>query len=226
VKKDLKPWLDYWITLMHLFSRKDVIESTMDIPLDAAVRRTIRAVLWSTVLGLISFAIAMPTTVLHLQAMLPLHASTMRTVVFCVALVVLTPILSIAIYGLLRLYTLVSHVMTINVFKTRGQRLRWLNAETTILSLTAPLAMGWALSRLNVILGRSVMLAVAIYALYLFSCAYHLIFHKKTRIGGLLLFLGSTLVAWFVLLIGALGVMVAFSIIWLFILMVLRVFHH
>jgi hypothetical protein len=226
VKKDLKPWLDYWTTLMHLLSRKDVIESTMDIPLDAAVGRTIRTVHWATVLGIISFAIAMPTTVRHLQAMLPLHTSTMRTVALCVAVVILTPILSISLYGLLRLYTLVSHVMTINVFKTRGQRLRWLNAETTILSMTAPLAMGWALSRLNVILGRSVILATAVYALYLFSCAYHLIFHKKTKIGGLFLFLGSTLVTWFVLLIGALGVMVAFSILWLFVLMVLRVFHH
>jgi hypothetical protein len=226
VKKDIKPWLDYWTTLMHLLTRKDVIESTMDIPLDSAVGRTIRAVSWATVLGLISFAIAMPTTVLHLQAMLPFPAPSTRAMALYFVMVVLAPILSILLYGFLRLYTLVSHVMTINVFKTRGQRLRWLNAETTILSLTAPFAIGWTLSRLNVLLGRGLMLAVAIYALYLFSHAYHLIFHKKTRIGGLLLFLGSTLVTWFVLLIGALGVMVAFSVLWLFILMVLRVFHH
>lgn len=208
----------YWQTLVGLLQGRRTLMRNLDIPLDAGIRRAKYASLWSALSCFAAFLIR------HQGATTPSHAR-----VGWLAAGWLQPILSLSAcaitvvisYGFLRLYTLVSHVLTINLFKTRGQRLRLLNEQTTILSLAPVLALGYAIGRWNPFCSDAVVGAVMLYALYLFGNAYNLVFHK-VKWHGFTLFVGSTLVTWFVLAIGALAISVALGVIGFFILIVLR----
>ncbi|GMA52285.1 hypothetical protein GCM10025857_36420 [Alicyclobacillus contaminans] len=126
-----------------------------------------------------------------------------------------------ACYGLLRLYTLVHHVLVLNVFKCRGQRLRLLNLHTQLLPLTAPLAAAYACWPVAPRLGASLTTAVVAYSVCIQAVAYNAIFHRR-RLGGLGLLLGGSVITWFVLAVGALAIAISVAVLCFFALLLLR----
>jgi len=209
--------LSYWSILLALCSGPKVIAAQLDVPLDVAVPRAWSALTWTLLLFTLSAIIATPTWLSH-----PLHHIALpSTAVLGFAFVLSIPIL----YGFFRLYTLVNHIITINIFKTRGQRLRLLNLETKILSLSAPLAALWLVYQLRPTLAIYFAAVVILYGIYLSGYGYNLVFHK-TKWRGIALFIQSSIVSWFVLAIGALAVTVALSVLSFFILLILRPFLH
>lgn len=216
--------LTYWRDLLRLFTGEGVIHENMDIPLDEAVVRSRYASFWSS--ALIVYAIAMYLLTGHNNPQwttsLPLAVELLT---FVVGIVVVIVGAGFAVYGLLRLYTLVGHNLTTNLFKVRGQRLRLLSAETTLLSLVAPFVGGLMVRTMFPVLGWAIMTATVLYAVILAGRVYNTIFHTK-GISGLWVFLAGTLVTWFVLAIGALAVAVAAGVIGFLLLLILRGFHH
>ena len=126
-------------------------------------------------------------------------------------------------YGFLRLYTLVTHVMTVNIFKVRGQRLRLLNVQTSVLSLAVPVLMGIAAMPDSPLGGWHIVGAFSLFAIALLARGYNLIFHRE-RLSGLWLLADGTVVTWFVLAIGALAITVAVAVMALLLLLILRIF--
>lgn len=210
----------YWQALMRLLLGKRVLLSYLDIPLEDAVQRAKYSVAWSTFLVGVGL-LTLKFSAIHQTLTIKYGLVHSWPYVLCLLALVGIAILSTVFYGFFRLYTLVAHVMTINIFKTRGQRLRLLNIETTLLSLTAPLAVSIAVYTVAPWVSNLIIAATSLYLIYLASVAYSVIFHK-TGPQGMRLFIGSTLVTWFVLGIGALAITVAFSVIAFFILLILR----
>jgi hypothetical protein len=210
--------LDYWWTLYRTLRGRPPLKETLDMPLGAAVIRARWAVVWTV----LCWAAATVNEIMRKAAKLgPLPHRTwpvwVGLYVLCVACA------AVLGYGLFRLYTLVTHVLTVNVFKARGQRLRLLNVETTVLSLSAPCALGWGLRSLSpgvgdIIVGLSILGATA-----LLARGYNLVFHT-TGWKGLLLLVGGTLITWFVLSIGLLAVLVALAVVSFLAVVVLRLF--
>lgn len=215
----------YWITLLHLLSRRHVVEQHLDIPLATAVPRTQWASAWSTTIFCLSLFLRYHSSIVQGVARQFGAKGPTSTGISTGILLLLLILAAIVGYGFLRLYTLVTHVLTINVFKTRGQRLRLLNVETTLLSLTAPLAGGYAVSFFIPAIGWTVVALTGIYVLVLLAKSYNIIFHKR-RFSGLALLLSAAVVTWFVLCICALAITVSFAVVAFFVLAILRVFVH
>lgn len=212
--------ISYWTVLLALCKGHTILRSELDLPLDIVVKRTWYAILWTLLAVTLATAIAQPRWMAIAITNAPLHSWPLL-VAWTVGFIIANP----ALYGFVRLYTLVNHVMTINIFKTRGQRLRLLNLETKLLSLTAPFSVIWVIYRIRPTLAIWLTIVIASYGVYLFGYGYHLIFHK-TIWRGTLLFVESTVVSLFVVAIGALAVTVAVSVASLFILLLLRPFLH
>jgi hypothetical protein len=202
-----------------------VVRMHLDIPLESAIRRSQWAAAWTGMVALCAAWIRWPNALSLFVDPLQIPAalkSVLAAAAFAVALALSVPLA----YGFLRLYTLVHHVMVMNVFKCRrGQRLRLLNFYSSTLPLVVPLAAGADLSTISRAIGWPLVCATAAYYLYLTAVAYNRIFHRR-QLGGLALWIGGTLVTWFVLFIGALGIAVALAVIAFFGLIVMRIFTH
>jgi hypothetical protein len=215
----------YWTTLLQLLSRGHVVEQHLDIPLAEAGPRSQWASAWATTILCLSLFLRYHSSIVQ-EVARQFGATGPASMVTSTVILLLILILAAVVgYGFLRLYTLVSHVLTINVFKTRGQRLRLLNVETTLLSLAAPLAGGYAVSLLIPTLGRTIVVLTCIYFVVLLAHGYNTIFHKR-RFAGFWLLVGASLVTWFVLGIGALAITVSFAVVAFFALAILRIFVH
>lgn len=211
----------YWITLLQLLSRKGVVEHYLDVPLTEAVPRSQWATAWSTSLLGVCLLLHFHGAWMHPTL---IKSSASRLVVWSTSVGIFLVLLLLAAligYGFLRLYTLVTHVLTINVFKTRGQRLRLLNVETTLLSLSIPLAGAYMVSLLIPALGQTLIGLICLYLIVLLARSYNTIFHKQ-RLAGFALLVGGTLVTWFVLAICALAITVTVAVLAFLVLAVLR----
>lgn len=222
----MKPsWLyihSYWTTCIQTIRRgPSSIRANLDIPLQDGIRRSQWFSAWSSILISLGLLISHPGLVQRIYAH-PGVAHGLEPVVLWLLFFVLAIPFS---YGFLRLFTLVNHVMTINVFKTRGQRLRLLNTETTLLSLAPIATIGLLVGKFSVILEISILSAVSAYILVLLGYSFNLIFHKQ-GIQGFYLVLGSYLVTWFVLFMGALAITVMVAVLAFFALAFLRLFSH
>jgi hypothetical protein len=210
----------YWTTLLELLSRPRVLEHYLDVPLAQAIPRSRWMTAWSTTILGLAFLLHFHLALTH---WLLGHSATPSRVASACIYVVTLALTAVIGYGFFRLYTLVCHVLTINVFKTRGQRLRLLNAEATLMTLSAPAAAAYIVALIQPTLGWALFWATFVYFVVLFAHAFNIIFHKQ-RLGGLWLLLGSTAVTWFVLAIGALAIAVTLAVIAFFIIAVLRLF--
>jgi hypothetical protein len=216
---------DFWQTLVDLVRFRDVVRNRLDVPLEAAIRRSQWAVAWTAVVTLSAAWIRWPHTLSLVVDPLRVPAAFRPVLAIAACFVALALSVPLA-YGFLRLYTLVHHVMVMNVFHCRrGQRLRLLNFYSSTLPLAVPFAAGVDISAVSRAVGWALVCATLAYYLYLTAVAYNVIFHRR-QLGGLGLWLGGTLVTWFVLFIGALGIAVALAVIAFFGLVVMRVFTH
>lgn len=218
-------WAGYWFTLGRLLRGTRVLHQQLDIPLEPGIRRSRWTALWVAGLGVAAVLIARPDVWPALRQALRLPAAGWASAATLAAWVALAGLLAIVTYGLLRLYTLVAHVIATNVFKTRGQRLRLLNVECTALTLAAPVSAGVALTHWSVWGGALIACAFALYAAWVMALGYAAVFHKRP-LSGLWLWLATSAVSGFVLLIGALAVAVTAGVLSLFFLVVLRMFVH
>ncbi|SFU82808.1 hypothetical protein [Alicyclobacillus macrosporangiidus] len=218
-------WAGYWCTLGRLLRGTRVLHQQLDIPLEQGIRRSRWTALWVAALGVAAGLIACPDAWAALRQALRLPAEGWAFMATSAAWVALTALIAVALYGFLRLYTLVTHVIATNVFKTRGQRLRLLNVECTALTLTAPVSAGVALTHWSVWGGALISSAFALYAAWVMGLGYAAVFHKRP-LSGLGLWLVTSAVSGFVLLIGALAVAVTAGVLSLFFLVVLRLFVH
>jgi hypothetical protein len=219
------PMFDFWQTLMDLVCFRDVVRNRLDVPLEFAIPRSRWAAGWTAAVAMLAAWIRWPDALSLVVDPLQVPAA-FRPVLAAAAFVVAVALSVPLAYGFLRLYTLVHHVMVMNVFKCRrGQRLRLLNFYSSTLPLVVPVAMGVDISTVSRAVGGALVCATAAYYLYLTAVAYNRIFHRR-QLGGLGLWLGGTLVTWFVLFIGALGIAVALAVIAFFCLAVMRVFTH
>lgn len=214
----------YWTTAYQLLKRPQVVHDMLDVPLQQAVSRCWWFTGWTVMLITIWVFLYNPS-VLHPHFARATRGAGLVPAVeaacFVGCVVFGTPL----VYGFLRLYTLITHVLTFNIFNTRGQRLRLLNVETTLLPLTA-CAVGIA-ALLPFIRWVAVVLFIVLagYLIGLLGYGYNLIFHKQ-KVGGLALWFGSTVLTWFVLAIGALAMTVAAAVVAFLGLLVLRPFLH
>ncbi len=216
---------DYWHTLVDLLCFRAVVGTDLDLPLDSAIAQSRWAAAWTGTVVVLAAWIRWPNAA---EAVLkPLHASTDVRAALTLGILLIALSLAIpAAYGFLRLYTLVHHVMVMNVFKCRrGQRLRLLNFYSSTLPLAVPLAAGVDLTAVSRLVGWAIICAVSVYYLYLTSIAYNRIFHRQ-KLGGFGLWAGGTLLTWFVLVIGTIGIAATLAVISFFALVVMRVFTH
>lgn len=214
----------FWIDFLRLCLGERVIKDNLDIPLQSAVVRSRYASVWASTLT----AYAMIITHLTLDGLprwLGVPSLLLRVVFFVIAGLVIAGLAGTVGYGLLRLYTLVTHNLTTNLFKVRGQRLRLLSVETTLLGLLVPIAGGWVIHVFAPVLGWAILIGATLYGLVLLARIYNVIFHTK-GLRGLYVLIGGTLVTWFVLAIGALAISVAAAVIGFLVLLVLRGFRH
>jgi hypothetical protein len=218
------PAFNYWRALAQLILFRDVVTPNLDIKLELAIARCKWATAWTGLVAALAIVLRHPNVVTSSLAASGVHVQLHRfeTSVLTVALTVLGLCVT---YGFLRLYTLVHHVMVTNIFKCRGQRLRLLNFYGSILPLSVPLAIAHDIWPYLHWLSAALTAMVILYIVWLHSRTYNVIFHKRGA-GGLWLFMGGTLVTWFVLCIGALGIAVTFAVLSFFMLVLLRLFTH
>lgn len=223
----LQNGLAYFITLVRLFAGWKEIDRHLDLPLQAAVVRARWSVGWTVATLAAGALIAHPNALRSVARLLTNRLHTPSTTWFVgIAGSVIALALAITVaYGLLRMYTLITHVLVTNVFKTRGQRLRLLNAQATLLPLSAPTGFALALSPSAPDVTWGLFVAIIMYAATLLSYAYNRIFHQH-RLRGFLLLVEGTLLTWFVIAIGALAIAVALAVIAFFVVLVLRAFTH
>lgn len=129
------------------------------------------------------------------------------------------------LYGLLRLFTLVNHVLVTTVFKVRGQRLRLLNLETDILPLGVVTSIGLACLHLSVSVGLSIVFASLVYGLVWLSVGYNAIFHTH-RLRGLGLVIGGIFLTGLVFAIGIIAIGIMLGVMAFIIAALIRPFHH
>lgn len=218
---------EFWRTLGRLCMGWHVVAVTLDLPLDQAVRRSRRFIVWALAVMTAGLVIANPGLLTGSEALLARHLGISAWVWVVWAIVAVTALIFAAVvaYGLLRLYTLIHHVLTLNVFKTRGQRLRLLNVETTLLPLSVPTAAAVALNPHAHLASWVLYAAVLIYGTCTLAYAYDHIFHQ-TGLRGLLLLIEGTLLTWFVMGAAAIAIAAALGVIVLIIVLILRGFVH
>jgi hypothetical protein len=220
---DSKPF-SYWTSLWYVFTRRHAIPESLDIPLQAAILRSRWMTGWSMLILVIGLIWRYPAIIHRVNLLVTLNPSphSLTAGVFLLLAVFVTSILG---YGLLRLYTLVAHNLTTNIFKTRGQRLRLLNLETTLMTFSFPLTIGLMLTKVSLVAGGIVIGLSLLFLIILLSYGYTLIFHKR-GLQGFYLLIGSTLLTLFVFLMGAIAVAVSLGVMAFFVLVILRLFVH
>jgi hypothetical protein len=215
--------LTFWLNIIRLGQHPKVTAQDVDVPLLVAVSQAKWAVTWTVVLAWLTILICDTNRIRNW--FIPItgtnRADALSFFLFAVCGLIAIPIG----YGFFRLYTLVTHVLTLNVFQTRGQRLRLLNLETKMLSLTVLICVCSICTHYLPTLGAILCILVAGAVLWLFAVGYNHIFHKKS-FGGLALFIGGTIVTWFVLFIGALAISVMVAVLAFFAILILRSFTH
>lgn len=225
---------EFWRTFARLFTARQAVLATMDIPLASAVRRSRAFTAWVTLLLAIGLCVGHPAYLQQSEVGLgglsgftgaAKTASPVLWAMWAAAVVVGLTITAIVQYGLLRLYTLLHHVLTLNVFKTRGQRLRLLNVETTLLVLSVPVALALALWPYVRIASFVILAIVLAYGLSALANAYNHIFHQH-GVRGLWLLLEGTVLTWFVLSVVAIAVAAAMGVVVLILVLILRGFVH
>lgn len=218
-----KYFFDYFLSLARLSHGRQAINVYLDTPLSDATIRSRIASVWAALFSLIGY------TTYRYNMDIPARLSKLpmvpRVVLFVLLFIAIWLCLSVAGYGFLRLFTLVSHNLTTNLLKVRGQRLRLLNVYTTLLSLFAPMCLGLGISHWNSDLGFILLAALGVYALVLLTFGYNVIFHKQGWQGFRLVVLGLSVTA-FVLAIGALAIGVAAAVVAFLVVVVLRPFLH
>ena len=226
MKTGWKVAFTYWITLYGtVVQGRQAVHSHLDVPLNQAIVRSRWFTAWNVLVPGLGLMWARPSLVRgfahHLFGETLSHPPGLSTVVWLAAMILALP----TAYGLFRLFTLVNHIMAINVFRTRGQRLRLLNVETTVSSLSPIVVAGLMVSRLSEPFGYAIIGLTAVFALFLLSYGFNLIFHKA-GIRGLILLIESYLVTWFVLLMGGLAITVTMAVLAFFVVVALRLFVH
>lgn len=216
--------LDYWTLLPQTVRGPQVIRNTLDIPLRDAIARSRRFTFWGIFCILTTWVTLskIPTSFVLKELPRELYRNQLVHIVITCFLYVLMAALG---YGFLRLYTLLSHVVITNIYKNRGQRLRLLNLETTVMTLLCPLCLGVVLTRWSLYVGWSFIVVVVVYATYLLSLGFTVIFHKRRIIHGLRLYFAGTITTSFILGLCAVGVAVAIAVLCLVVIVVLRSFH-
>jgi len=224
---NLKFILSYWPSWFQLFTGRRSILATIDIPLVEAPRRTKLFTIWTLFIIAIAVAIVNPVWWQTLLRTVLGHSSFVfgQTVLSIILWIITWIVASFVGYGFLRLYTLISHVMTTNIFKTRGQRLRLLNAYTTLLpflsvaSIVSVITTRWPFG------GYLFGIMMVLYAAYLVGIAFQTIFHKSSWLSGFSLFLAATLVTLFIVTIGAIAFTAVLAVLIFFALVIARAFH-
>lgn len=224
MKHGLSQTQAYWTTCIQTILRGPrTIQTNLDLPLDAGIERARWFTAWTVLHLSIGLLVAYPKL---LQGLIK-HLGKAQDNPFSVETILLWLLLSVlatpVVYGLLRLYTLVNHVMVINVFKSRGQRLRLLNVEATLLSVTPVFTIGLVIRNFLPLVGVLLITVTALHVLFLLGYGFDLIFHKR-GIQGLFLVLGSYIVTGFVLLMGGLAITVSLAVIAFLVLAFLRLF--
>lgn len=222
MRRSLQPVFEYWRTLYAILRGQPVLERTLDVPLQEAVIRSRWAAGWTSALLLLTILYRQGTVIQTTLHRVPVDVGLKVTAVAFAAVTSLLLAGGLG-YGFLRLYTLVTHVMTVNIFKVRGQRLRLLNVQTSVLSLAVPVLMGIAAMPDSPLGGWLIVGAFSLFAIALLARGYNLIFHRE-RLSGLWLLAEGTVVTWFVLAIGTLAITVAVAVMALFLLLILRIF--
>ncbi len=217
----MREFASYWRTLLSLALHPKTTVETVDIPFELAVTRAKWATLWTVcVIWLTTRSIAW-TRLRHWFGRIDsTHPSVSAWICYVLCGLIAIPLA----YGFLRLYTLVTHVLTLNVFKVRGQRLRLLNLETKLLSMSAPVCVIIWIHHFAAAVGIVLWLLAAVALLWHIALGYNHIFHR-TGVAGLLLFIGGSLVTWFVLCIGALAIIIMAAVLAFFVILILRSFH-
>lgn len=226
MKTSWKVAFTYWITLYGtVVHGRQAVRNHLDVPLNQAIVRSRWFTAWNVVVLGLGLMWARPNFVRgfahHLFGETLSHPPGLSTVVWLTAMILAMP----AAYGLFRLFTLVNHIMVINVFRNRGQRLRLLNVETTVSSLSPIVVVGLMVSRLSEPFGYAIIGLTAAFAVFLLSYGFNLIFHKSGT-QGLILLIESYLVTLFVLLMGGLAISVTMAVLAFFLVVGLRLFVH
>jgi hypothetical protein len=216
-QQTVKPVIfSYWQTLFHLYRGQAELSKRLDLPLKEATTRAWSTISWTVICTMA----AMLTVKSSLLSEMVSYMGFWSVFVLPIALI-LTVFLS---YGFFRLYVLVSHVLAINIFKSRGQRLRWLNLLTTILALSFPATLAIVVFYHTYWPGLIFGAAVGIYSLALGTWACKLVFHKTTWRGfGFLL--GLNTVTTFILITCCIAALAAMFILGFFVLLIARIFY-
>ncbi|WP_188882679.1 hypothetical protein [Alicyclobacillus cellulosilyticus] len=203
----MRTWFaDFWRAGLRLWRDNEPLLTALDMPLPAAKSRAWGYCLWAV----LCWSAACAWTWVERTRAWPSGAG---WYIVCVAAA--WP----AGYGWFRLYTLVAHVMTTNIFQVRGQRLRMLNVLTSVMALQPYLALAafciavpapWSFC-----LGTALAVATAGRSLWLVTDGYGRVFHCG-RGRALVLFLGGTVLTAFVFAVGLLAMAVAAGVVaWL-----------
>lgn len=212
----IRPFIfSYWNTLLGLLHGRIELERILDFPLKAAVKRAWSCAAWTTLWTLVLLGIT------HSSWMTNMHP--MFKELLWVIIPTLLIVGTLAVYGLLRLYILVSHVIATNIFRKRGQRLRWLNQQTSILSLTFPMCIASMLFQFNHWISLFLICAVTIYAIVLSTITCQLVFHTD-KLHGFMFLIKLNIVSWFVTAICLLAFLVALFILSLIAIAFIRLF--
>ncbi|MCL6627291.1 MAG: hypothetical protein K6T68_11995 [Alicyclobacillus shizuokensis] len=221
--------LAYWKDLIRLLSRPRSVLDHLSQPLATAVLRCRWATAWSVgVTALASWIVHpdWPTQAARLVSGRPMPPALANLGVFLAALLCI-PIA----YGGLRLYTLIHHVVAVNVCRTAGIRLKLLNLETALLPLTVLFAIGWVGAAWHPWLGQAWLAAVSVLALWLLGEGHNAIFVRRRRkrlgrLGGIGLWLTAAVLTLFILAVGAAAIAITISVISFLVLLPLRAGHN
>ncbi|QQE77134.1 hypothetical protein [Alicyclobacillus sp. SO9] len=212
----------YWSTMVLTLIRPRFAEQHIDIQLEEALNRSRWYTAWSTII----WAFWLYTTQHRLWIHWLSHQAGIVSPGWQWLMTLFVVFISLPVtYGLFRLYILLTHVVTLNVFKVRGQRLRLLNLETTMLTLSGPTVVGLAVMPSSESIGNLILAICIIYAGWMTARGYNHIFHK-TRVKGFLLFVGATLVTGFIAAMAGVALAATLGVLGFFLLLILRSFTH
>lgn len=217
-------FLDFWKVLGRLTTGDKIVRDRLDCPLQLAVIRAHITSSWAA-----TFVLAAVLTNRYTRHPLPSLLTKLddkMQVLACAAIIFVLWLVSCLVsYGFLRLFTLLTHNLTTNLFKVRGQRLRLLNVYTSGLSFAFPLAVATVLEPFAKAPALIIIGALSCYLTVLLARAYNLIFHKSGWQGFRLL-VGGFMVTAFVLCIGVLAIAAAISVIIFLVLVLFRPILH
>lgn len=155
--------ISYWQSLIELVTHPKTAVEKVDVPLPAAATQAKWNSGWTVLCFWLTILVVHGKQLPHTAD--SLFGSPLPGIVAWLSFLLCGMIAVPLTYGFLRLYTLVTHVLTLNVFKVRGQRLRLLNLETKLLPLSVFVCIGCLLVQLNRFAGLTFIAAVALFAM-------------------------------------------------------------